>query len=297
MTENASTMGGAAASDTSFVEKIWREAGATFPPIAAEVDGEPCLISSVTARPAGSTYVNLTVGDEKRSLIAANHTWTREQKEINDSAFFGVLGGAPADTTLRYEPAPKTIAEARAKNRAKAVGNSYFLKCAESDGATSWRLVSGVEFGHDYFDALSHFDWGEKQRFGFDVVTEVVSERTNRTMSIDDMKEDLAHREQAATEASPEKFPLSMIGLFVAATIIAGLISYFLLDRLMPPANPQIKGKSSQVETTAPSTDGSHPTTSGADDAGAKAQHEISAPAPQAPPARKPQRSRSKPSR
>jgi hypothetical protein len=297
MTENASTVGGAAASDTPFVDKIWKEAGATFPPVAAEVDGEPCLITSVTARPAGSTYVNLTVGDEKRSLIAANHSWTRQQMEINDSAFFGVLGGAPADATLRHEPAPKTIAEARTKNRAKAVGKSYFLKCKEGDSAGSWRLVSGVAFGPDYLDALSHFDWGEKQRFSFDVITEVVSAQTNRTISIDDMKEDIAHSVQATSEALEERFPLSLIGLFIAAAIGAGVLSYFLLDRLMPPANPPIKDKATQVEATAPSKDGSRPTTSGADAARANGQPTTIAPAPQAPLAKKQRRSRTKPTR
>lgn len=259
MTQNASPSG-AAASDTPFVEKIWKEAGVTFPPIVAEVDGEPCLITSITARPAGSTYVNLTVGDEKRSMVAANHIWIRQQKEINDSAFFGVLSGAPAETTLRYEAAPQTIAEARTKDRAEAIGNSYFLKCKEGDQSDSWRLVSGVEFGPDYLDARSHFDWGEKQRFSFDVISEVVSAQTNREMSIDDLREDLNLRKTAVNEAPSKQFPLSQIALFIVATIGAGIVSYFLLDRLASPAKAPESAKAPQ-ESKESARDVTPPTT------------------------------------
>lgn len=235
MTQDASA-DAPAPDDRQFVETMWKAAGATFPPITAEVDGEPCRIVSVTARPAGSTYVNLTVGDEKRSLIAANHVWTRGQKEINDSAFYGVLTGAPADVTLQYEPAPKTLAEARAKDRAKAVGKRFFLRCKENDQAFSWRLVSGVEFGDECLDARSHFDWGEKQRFGFDLISEVVDAQTDENISIEEMREEIAGRAKVATTEQPASSNLKLVGLFLAAAIGAGALSYFLLDRFMAPS-------------------------------------------------------------
>lgn len=286
MTEHAqTTSGGAAASETPFVEMNWKKAGATFPPIAAEVDGEPCLISSVTARPEGSTYVNLTIGDEKRSLIASNHNWTREQQEINDSAFFGVLAGAPADATLRAETPPRTIAEARAKSRGKTVGKSYFLKCKEGDQASSWRHVSDVTFGPNYFDAISHFDWGEKQRFVFEVISEVVSAQTNEKISLDDMKEDVEHRAKAAQETPERKLSPQMIGLFLAAMIGAGVASYFLLDYLLPPAKPPVSAgapvadKAPQTNPTAPAGGDTRPTP-GATDTPASSTPAASTPTP-----------------
>lgn len=292
MTENAQNTSGAAASDTPFVEKIWKEAGVTFAPIAAEVDGDPCLISSVTARPEGSTYVNLTIGDEKRSLIAANHSWTRKQQEINDSAFFGVLAGAPADATLRAEASPRTIAEARAKSRGKTIGKSYFLKCKDGDQASSWLQVSDVSFGTDYIDAISHFDWGEKQRFSFDVISEVVSAQTNEKISLDDMKEDLEHRAKAAQETSERKFSPAMVGLFLAATIGAGVASYFLLDFLLPPAKAPVAAKAPQARSTAPSAADTGPTP-GATDTPATSPAATSAPT-EPPAVKKPKRSKSR---
>jgi hypothetical protein len=228
-----------AANDPQFVEKTWKEAGATFPPVSAEVDGEPCRITSVTARPAGSTYVNLTIGDEKRSLIAANHIWTREQQEINDSAFFGVLSGAPADAALRYEAAPKTIAEARTKDRARAKGKRYFLRCREGDDSLSWRLVSGVEFGNECLDAISHFDWGEKQRFGFDIIAEIVDAQNDEKLSIEELRDEVSRRPApASTSANPMSSRAGLAILFLVAALGAGAASYFLLGRFLAPAQP-----------------------------------------------------------
>lgn len=259
-----------AASDPKFVEKTWREAGVTFPPISAEVDGEPCTITSITARPAGSTYVNLTIGDEKKSLIAANHSWTRGQQEINDSAFFGVLAGAPAETALHYEPGPRTIAEARTKDRAKAVGRRYFVRCKEGDDSFSWRMVSGVVFGDDYFDAISHFDWGETQRFAFDIVSEVVDAQTDAKLSLEEMRDELARRPKATMDAAAPRFNFGLVGLFFAAALGAGVLSYFLLDRVMPPAKtPEQKSTGSSVPDSRPApgpqnTKANDPATSGA---------------------------------
>jgi hypothetical protein len=223
--------------DDKVVETIWKAARVSFPPIAAEVDGEPCQIMSVTERPSGSTFVNLMIGDRKRSLVAANHSWTREQMEINDSAFFGVLSGAPADAALRFEPSPKTLAEARAKDRAKAVGKSFFLKCKEGDQTTSWRLVSGVDFGPEYLDAVSHFDWGEKQRFAFDIIAEVVDARTDRKLTLSEMKTDLEQGQTATVGATTANGGFRLVVLFLVAATVAGVLSFFLLGAFLTPAN------------------------------------------------------------
>jgi hypothetical protein len=285
--------------DDKVVETIWKVARVSFPPIAAEVDGEPCRIMSVTARPSGSTFVNLMIGDRKRSLVAANHSWTREQMEINDSAFFGVLSGAPADAALRYEPSPKTLAEARAKDRAKAVGKRFFLKCREGDQTTSWRLVSGVDFGPEYLDAISHFDWGEKQRFAFDIIAEVVDARTDRKLTLGEMKADV-ERDQTA-KAEVERDQTATVGagtanggfrlavLFLVAATVAGVLSYVLLGAFMTPANapPQ-----SPPPATAPTSGAAEPQAGEQPQSAAPVTQTPASPAPAPGPTKKPRRGR-----
>lgn len=224
-----------------FVEGIWSEAGVTFPPICAEVDGLPCKIVSVSPRKDGSTYVNALVNDEKRTFVAANHNWARDQQEINDSAFLGVLSGAPADETLRYEPEPKSIAEARIKDRAKPVGKRYLVNCQANDESGSWRVISGVSLGSEYIDATSHFDWGDRVRLGFTDISAIMDAETGEQIPFEDFKREIELAPPIPETSVRFWAKIGLINgiLFVIVSLTTAAIFYWLL------------GENSQMSTTA----------------------------------------------
>ena len=63
-----------------FTDMQWRKATAHVQGgLACLVDGQPCRIYSFVEREYESYYVNLNIGPEKKSFVAAHHKWTNKE--------------------------------------------------------------------------------------------------------------------------------------------------------------------------------------------------------------------------
>jgi hypothetical protein len=88
--------------------------------------------------------------------------------------------------TFHDEPLPQDKEEARAKNRAEAIGKQYLLAYRpDIMGSYCWLIVSGVQLSKTDFEARSHFHWGTLCRLELDRVINVFDVTTDEHIGLD----------------------------------------------------------------------------------------------------------------
>lgn len=178
----------------AFVADMWARPGVPLHDLAitrrtphADI---PCRVHSVVAGDGGSTYLNVVeLGERKTYAADGRHMWAYQGREVDDSAFLGILRGASPAEALGPDIRPATPDEALSPrfDRFAGRGRKLVLTYRDAEGRVSCRAISDARRLTGGVTARCHFRYGIERTFRYDRILSLADATTGEIVEIEDL--------------------------------------------------------------------------------------------------------------